>query len=330
MFNFGVEGLHTYVAGGFVVHNCHHLSAETFLGPVSATASRYRWGLTATPDRPDGMGFLLDLYLGPRLFSLGPADLVARGFLVLPKVYGVSVDWTPSPLAKRIEGRCPTCRAKVSPSASAVVEGTAKCKAGHAIGPSLWGGAERIRAGDVAGDWDWAAVTAEQFSSPVFLEAIVGLAEAGWREDRTVLVLVPLVDAAERVVSLLRRRAVPCAVVTGAEKKSSRERRLSQVRGGHLPVIVATQLADEGLDVPNLDLLVLASGGRAEGRAIQRVGRVMRPQGAPPIVFDLVTRSEVHLAQWRKRADAYRSVVGASPTGLVSVAHALSSLGSSK
>jgi len=45
---------------------------------------------------------------------------------------------------------------------------------------------------------------------------------------------------------------------------------------GETEVLVATTLFDEGLDVPNLDLLIMAGGGEAEGRTKQRMGRVRR------------------------------------------------------
>lgn len=55
VYNFEVAERHTYVAGGFVVHNCHHVAAETW----TALLGRYRspeliCGFTATPVRADG------------------------------------------------------------------------------------------------------------------------------------------------------------------------------------------------------------------------------------------------------------------------------------
>jgi superfamily II DNA or RNA helicase len=79
------------------------------------------------------------------------------------------------------------------------------------------------------------------------------------------------------------------------------------MRKGRTSVIIATQLADEGLDVPNLDCLILASGGRAAGRAIQRAGRIMRiaDDKQKPIIFDLVDGGPFK-SQWRSRATAYK------------------------
>ena len=44
----------------------------------------------------------------------------------------------------------------------------------------------------------------------------------------------------------------------------------------------------EGLDIPRLDCLILAGGGRSSTRAFQRIGRVLRlyPGKTRGIVFD--------------------------------------------
>ena len=41
--------------------------------------------------------------------------------------------------------------------------------------------------------------------------------------------------------------------------------------------LIATTLADEGLDIPSLDCLILAGGGKSATRAYQRIGRALRP-----------------------------------------------------
>lgn len=43
------------------------------------------------------------------------------------------------------------------------------------------------------------------------------------------------------------------------------------------PVLIATTLADEGLDIPSLDAVILAGGGKSATKAYQRIGRALRP-----------------------------------------------------
>lgn len=48
------------------------------------------------------------------------------------------------------------------------------------------------------------------------------------------------------------------------------------MRTGRVRCIIATQLADEGLDIQRLSRVLLAFPQRAKGPTIQRVGRLMR------------------------------------------------------
>jgi superfamily II DNA or RNA helicase len=43
-----------------------------------------------------------------------------------------------------------------------------------------------------------------------------------------------------------------------------------------IDVLIANKIVDEGVDFPMMETLILASGGKAEHRQIQRIGRVMR------------------------------------------------------
>jgi superfamily II DNA or RNA helicase len=40
--------------------------------------------------------------------------------------------------------------------------------------------------------------------------------------------------------------------------------------------LVASKIFDQGVDIPELDALILAGSGKSSGRALQRIGRVIR------------------------------------------------------
>lgn len=42
-------------------------------------------------------------------------------------------------------------------------------------------------------------------------------------------------------------------------------------------ITIASSIFDEGIDVKPLDALILAGGGKSQTRALQRIGRVIRP-----------------------------------------------------
>lgn len=247
-------------AGCIIVDECHHVAANSFQRTISRCPARYRWGLTATPSRPDGLDFMLDLHLGPRLFSMTTSELVDLGFLMRPSVHPIHTGWSPSPSDYGKDGRLIYARAV-----------TKACK------------------------------------DPGRSRLILDLAARAYEENRTTMILVPRVGYATALAGRLQQYGIPATCVTGKSNKQARKHRLDDMRKGRTSVIVATQLADEGLDVPNLDCLILASGGRAAGRAIQRAGRIMRiaDDKQKPIIFDLVDGGPFK-SQWRSRATAYK------------------------
>jgi superfamily II DNA or RNA helicase len=67
------------------------------------------------------------------------------------------------------------------------------------------------------------------------------------------------------------------AFLSGRDDAMHRKAVLDDLRAGRLACLVATTIADEGLDIKPLAGLVLVGGGKSSTRALQRVGRVLRP-----------------------------------------------------
>ncbi len=88
VYNFEVEGLHTYAANGIVVHNCHHDRADSRTRIIESIAPALLVGLTATPKRGDGQG--LDRIYQEVVFHLPMLDLMRQGRLAPLK--GVRVE----------------------------------------------------------------------------------------------------------------------------------------------------------------------------------------------------------------------------------------------
>ena len=103
------------------------------------------------------------------------------------------------------------------------------------------------------------------------------IVELAQRSEKPVMVLVRLVSHAERLASMMRRAGLRAAAATGAVKGEERERLFGALKSGALGVIVATQLADEGLDLPPLRTLILAMADKSRTRTLQRIGRLVRP-----------------------------------------------------
>jgi len=84
---------------------------------------------------------------------------------------------------------------------------------------------------------------------------------------------------------------------------SERERLLSAFREGRRNTLIVSRVGDEGIDLPDAELAVVASGlGGSRRQGAQRAGRTMRPEGKS-LVYVLATRgsNEEEFAQRRLR-----------------------------
>lgn len=161
---------------------------------------------------------------------------------------------------------------------------------------------------------DWAPMCDALEIDPMRRD-LVAFVAAKHADGRMVLVLTGrkahAVSIAERVMvgdPTLRAHAL-----TSETKKKDRAAVIELARSGAIDVLVATQLADEGLDLPRLGAVVLAWPGKAEGRIVQRIGRILRPLDGKlrPIVVDIRDpRVGPLMGQARKRAATYRKVWG--------------------
>ena len=82
VYNFTVEPFNTYVANGFIVHNCHHSCSRTWRETLDHFQPRLRLGLTATPERLDGLA-LSNLFTEIS-YTMSLADAVNEAYLVPP------------------------------------------------------------------------------------------------------------------------------------------------------------------------------------------------------------------------------------------------------
>ena len=98
-------------------------------------------------------------------------------------------------------------------------------------------------------------------------------------------------------------------VLTGRIEKDERLHILNDLRKGRLNIVLATQLADEGLDIPRLDTLLLTFPSSSELKLEQQMGRPMRsfPGKKDVEVYDFVDHRVPRLVkQAQRRTALYR------------------------
>lgn len=80
--------------GLLILDEAHHVAASTFHDVVDRCPAKYRLGLTATPDREDGLTPLLELFLGRPVAVVTHDELVRAGVLTVPSVRTITTDFT--------------------------------------------------------------------------------------------------------------------------------------------------------------------------------------------------------------------------------------------
>lgn len=250
--------------GGFglvILDEAHHVAASTFSSVVDRCPARYRLGLTATPEREDGLTALVELFLGAPLVTVTHEELVAAGVLTVPDIRTVETSFTYA------------------------------YTAAEDYAPML------------------AAVVADEARNRLITDSVIAEARAG----HVCLVLSGRVEHCQRLADAVAAEGVAVAVLTGEVKRERRKEVLDEARAGRLSVVVATSLADEGLDLPRLSRVFLAYPSRARGRTVQRLGRLMRPHPdkRDAVLFDFVDRKVPILRRHHiERRKLYAEVLG--------------------
>ena len=123
----------------------------------------------------------------------------------------------------------------------------------------------------------------------------------GWSR---VLVFVATQYASEHVADKLRQAGVPAAALHGQQSSGRRRQALDDFQQGRLTVLVATDLAARGIDVPGLPVVVNHDLPRSVVDHTHRIGRTGRA-GEPGLAVSFVLAdapgSEAHFRLIEKR-----------------------------
>lgn len=65
--------------------------------------------------------------------------------------------------------------------------------------------------------------------------------------------------------------------ISGKSNMKTRKKAIQDMRDGKISLMIASTIADVGLDIPRLECIVEAGAGKSSVTALQRLGRIMRP-----------------------------------------------------
>ncbi len=93
--------------------------------------------------------------------------------------------------------------------------------------------------------------------------------------NKKCLILVTKIEHGKKILEMLKDD-LRAESLDGSNKTSDRLSAIKKMQNGELDVLVASKIFDQGIDIPQLDALILAGSGKSSSRALQRIGRVIR------------------------------------------------------
>ena len=122
------------------------------------------------------------------------------------------------------------------------------------------------------------------------------------------LVFVRALAHGKRIMDMLNSIGIDTELVSGKDFDTSRQSKIRRLETGKIVVLVTTVVFQEGIDIPELRSVVVASGGASGIATIQRVGRAMRVVDGKSFctVWDIFDQGERWLSnQSYKRKKSY-------------------------
>jgi Fanconi anemia group M protein len=164
-----------------------------------------------------------------------------------------------------------------------------------------------------------------QINSQINSKNTRNLVRGELEKDSRVLIFTQYRDTAQHIVELLIKNKIRSSKFVGQSKRQGdpgmrqeeQNSILKKFREGEFNVLVATSIAEEGLDIPEVDLVVFYEPIPSEIRHIQRRGRTGRKNiGSVIILATKDTIDERYLEVSRKKIQKMKSVLSSINTQL--------------
>ena len=277
--------------GLVVFDECHHLPGGTYRIAAELCLAPFRLGLTATPERPDGLDSELTRLIGPVVYR---RDIVELAGEYLAEYETVQLD------------------VELGPEERAEYEAERKLYLDFLRGSG-------VRMSSPAG-WNQFVMRASQSA------AGVRALKAYRRQRELSLAAAQKLEHLERLLSLHRKdrvlvftqdnatayavaRRFLLPIITHQTKVKERSEILERFADGRYGGVVTSKVLNEGVDVPDANVAVVISGSGSVREHVQRLGRVLRRQGdKQAILYELVSAGtgEARTSERRRAHSAYQ------------------------
>jgi superfamily II DNA or RNA helicase len=269
-----------------VFDECHHLPSAFTRVIAESSLAPYRLGLTATPERSDGTHADLHGLIGPEVYRTSVAALSGT---VLAPHRAVRLTVTLSQRERQRYDALLETRDRFVQSCG-------------------------IRLGSVAGWQDFVRASARSRAGRRAMRAhrearAIAFGTAGklrvladllaQHHPARTLIFTEDTDTVYRI-----SRAFLLPAITHHTPVKERHDILHRFRSGEYPVVVASRVLNEGVDVPEASIAIVLSGTGSRREYVQRLGRILRRrEGKLAILYEVVAAatSEEQVSRRRRQ-----------------------------
>ena len=133
-----------------------------------------------------------------------------------------------------------------------------------------------IRSGDVKDYRD--LVQQGIVHNPYRNQTVIRIAKEAMAKEQSVLISIKHIEHGKLLLQMLKEEGLDSvsAYVFGEVSGADREILLDGFRDNTLKILVASAVMEEGVDIPNIEVLIRAGGGKAKIGTLQLVGRGLR------------------------------------------------------
>ncbi len=247
--------------GVLVCDECHHLPSFVNASMAEQCIAPFRLGLTATPEREDGLETRLDDLIGPEVHRSQITELEGE-YLANYQAEILEIAMDPEEYVEYEANR-------------RIYLDFVRAQGINFSQPDSWANFMASCARAQGGREVMAAYRKQKRlarASSAKLRVVWSLLRdhAGER-------CIIFTDDNATAYDIGKQMVLP--VLTHHTKSAERKAMLAAFRSGELPVLVTSRVLNEGVDVPEASVGIVVSGTGSVREHVQRLGRILRPSG---------------------------------------------------
>lgn len=274
-----------------IFDECHHLPGPTYAMAAEMSLAPFRLGLTATPEREDGLEARLDQLIGPVVYRREITEL-AGDFLADYETIALRVELSDQEREDYLRER-------------ELYRGFIQAEGLKLGTPGGWRRFLQATSRSERGRRAFLAYRAQRAIAHAS-EAKLRLLETLLERHRHDRVLIFAGDNAT-VYQISRRFLIPA--ITHQTKTKERHTTLQRFNEGAYPFLVTSKVLNEGVDVPAANIGIVLSGSGSVREHVQRLGRILRRgEGKRAMLYEVIAENtgEEWTSERRRQHGAYQ------------------------